>query len=167
MDDMNGETQIELTTADGHVVLLDDKEDRIEITTTKKHTVILDDKEERIFVGTADGREFIMDDKNSEITIMNKRLHYITLSDGSGNESITLSDAGKRNQFIIDITNNKLLMKTAEGDIDIQAPSGTLNIKANRLDIETSADIAVKAETAIAIKAETSIKIDASEECTI
>ncbi|RPH35188.1 type VI secretion system tip protein VgrG, partial [bacterium] len=147
MEDLKGETQVGLKTADGHMVILDDKEDEIKIVTTKGHTLIMDDKDKRIFVGTVTGHTLILDDDNKEITARSVKGHYITINDDS--ENITLSDAAGKNMFVIDISNNKLIIKTQDGNIDIHAPGGAIDIKAKTLKIRTDADTEVKANNII------------------
>jgi type VI secretion system secreted protein VgrG len=169
MDDLKDETQIGLRTADGHTVVLDDKEDKIEITTTKKNTMTMDDKNQCITVQTTDGHMLVMDDKNTKITVQSKNGHYMTINDGSGSESITLSDKDGKNTLIIDISNNKIVIETKDGSIDMHAPNGTIDIKATALKIETSGDtelkannVSVKADVDLSLKAQNNISEEAS-----
>jgi type VI secretion system secreted protein VgrG len=145
LDDKTNESQIGITTTDAHKFLLDDKDDKIEIVTTKKHKITLDDKNKNITVQTTDGHLMIMDDKNTKITVQSKNGHRLCIDDSSGGESITVADKADANIFIIDITNNKLVIKTKDGSIDMHAPNGTIEIKATTLNIETSADTSLKA----------------------
>lgn len=161
MDDLKDETHISLKTTDAHSLLLDDKDDKIEIVTTKKHVMTMDDKNQNITVKTTDGHEIIMDDKNTKITIQSKNGHFVTINDTSGSEMITLSDKEKKNTFIIDITNKKLVIKTDEGSIDFHAPKGTIDIKATTLNIETEGDTKIKAAN-IQSEAKIDVKVNAS-----
>jgi type VI secretion system secreted protein VgrG len=145
MEDLKGETLISLKTTDAHKILLDDKDDKIDIISTKKHKVTMDDKNQNITVQTTDGHVLIMDDKNTKITVQSKNGHFLTIDDSSGGESITVSDKDKKNTFIIDITNKKLVIKTDEGSIDFHAPKGTIDIQATTLNIETKGDTTLKA----------------------
>jgi len=145
MEDQKDEAQISLKTTDNQMVLLDDKDDKIDIVTTKKHKVTLDDKHQNITVQTTDGHQLIMDDKNTKITIQSKNGHRISIDDSSGGECITLVDKSGENTFVIDITNKKLVIKTANGSIDMHAPNGTIDIKATALNIETTGDTKLKA----------------------
>jgi type VI secretion system secreted protein VgrG len=145
MDDKIEEAQISLTTPDANNMLFDDKEDKIEILTTEKHKVTMDDKNQNINIQTKDGHFIIMDDKNTKITIQSKNGHRISINDTSGEENITLVDKDGANTFVIDITNNKLVIKTDDGSIDMHAPNGTIDIQATELNVETSGDTSFKA----------------------
>jgi type VI secretion system secreted protein VgrG len=145
MDDKQGDTQVFLKTTDGHNLLLDDKDDKIEIITTQKNVVTMDDKNQNITVQTSDGHLLTMDDKNTKITLQSKNGHRVVIDDSSGSESITMADQSGDNVFVIDITNQKLMMKTNNGSIDIHAPNGVIDIKATTINVETSGDTSLKA----------------------
>lgn len=145
MEDMKDEAHISLKTTDAHQILLDDRENKIDIISTNKHKVTMDDKNQNITVQTTDGHVLTMDDKNTKITIQSKNGHFVTINDKSGDEKITVSDKDKKNTFIIDITNKKLVIKTEEGDIDFHAPKGKIDIQATSLNIETKGDTTMKA----------------------
>jgi type VI secretion system secreted protein VgrG len=161
MEDMKGETLISLKTTDAHNIVLDDKDDKIDIITTKKHKITMDDKNQNITVQTTDGHLLIMDDKNTRITIQSKNGHFMTINDKSGEEKITLSDKDKKNTFIIDITNKKIVIKTDEGNIDMHAPKGLIDIKAKELKIETTGDASLKAAN-ITTEAKSDHKVQAT-----
>ena len=143
MDDTIDETQVLLNSADNNLVLLDDLDDRIRIATTKKHTATFDDKNKHIKVQTTDGHFVIMDDKNKKITVQSKNGHIVSINDEK--ENITIADESGDNTFTIDIKNEKLVIKTAKGDIDMHAPKGVIDIKAKELNVETTGDTNMKA----------------------
>lgn len=145
LDDKINESQVLITTGNANQILLDDKNAKIDLLTTNKHKATLDDANKNITVQTKDGHLLIMDDDNTKITVQSKNGHRICIDDGRGGESITLADQANANIFIIDITNNKLVIKTKDGSIDMHAPNGTIDIKATTLNIETSADTSLKA----------------------
>ena len=118
LDDKTNESQVGIQTTDANRMLFDDKDDKIEILTTKKHKITVDDKNQNIAVQTTDGHLLIMDDKNTKITVQSKNGHRLCIDDSSGGESITIADKSDANVFIIDITNNKLVIKTKDGSID-------------------------------------------------
>ena len=107
-------------------MLLDDKEDKIELTTTNKHQITLDDKNENLEIKTKDGHFVLMDDKNTKITVQSKNGH---INDSSDSENITIVDKDANHIFMIDISNEKLVIKTESGDIDLHAPEGTIDIQ--------------------------------------
>jgi type VI secretion system secreted protein VgrG len=168
LDDKTGESQIGITTTDAHKVLLDDKDDKIDIVTTNKHKITFDDKNKNITVQTTDGHLLIMDDQNTKITVQSKNGHRLCIDDSNGSESITVADKDDANVFIIDITNNKLVIKTNDGSIDIHAPNGTIDIQATELNIETSADTSLKAAN-VSCEAQGNYELkaggDITEEC--
>jgi type VI secretion system secreted protein VgrG len=153
MDDKTEEAQIKITTPDANQMLFDDKDDKIEVTTTEKHKITMDDKNKNITVQTTDGHMVIMDDKNTKITVQSKNGHRISINDTGGSENITLVDAEEANTFVIDITNNKLVIMTNDGDIDMHAPNGTIDIKATTFNLETSGDTIIKADANIETEA--------------
>jgi type VI secretion system secreted protein VgrG len=144
MNDTSGETQISFTTSDTNKISLDDKDDKIEVTTKDKHKLTMDDKNQNIEFKSKDGHVILMDDKNTNLEVKTKNGHYIIINDKGGSEKIHISDKPGKNYFTIDISNNKIVFETKEGDIDILAPKGMINIKSKNLTIETEEDTKIK-----------------------
>ena len=161
IDDKANETQIGLTTTDANKILLDDKDDKIAVTTKDKYVMTFDDKNENIKMQSKNGHLLIMDDKNEKIEVQSKNGHKISVDDGEGNEKITLVDKKGENTIVIDITNEKLIIKTENGNIDLHAPNGIIDIKATELNIETTGDTKLKAAN-INSEADVDYKIKAS-----
>ena len=185
IDDKKDETQIVLTTKDLNKILLDDKDDKIEINTKDKHIVTMDDKNQNIIIKSKDGHKIIIDDKNDNITIQSKgdddkdtklyflkidhknesitaqskEEHFIKIVDKEGEEKIELSDKPGKNHFLIDIKNNKLVIETKEGSIDMLAPDGDINIKSQNLKVDVSNDFEVKAKGKITEEATMDLKM--------
>ena len=145
LDDKIDEAQIIMSSTDQHKVLLDDKEDKIEVTSTKKNIFTMDDKNENVTIKTTNGHQLLMDDKNTKVTVVTKNGHFMTFNDKDGEEKITIADKDNKNTIIIDISNKKIVIKTDEGNIDMHAPKGLIDIKAKELKIETEADTSLKA----------------------
>ena len=143
MDDTIDKTWVLVKTTDANQMKFDDENDNIQITSTNKHFVILDDKNEHLKIQTTSGHFLIFDDKNKKVTCQSKDGHRISINDQDKN--ITLVDESGENTFVIDIANKKLVIKTENGDIDMHAPNGTIDIKATTLNIETSGDTTMKA----------------------
>ena len=143
MDDTIDKAQVTLESADQNTVLLDDKDDRIRLATTNKHTATLDDKNQNIKIQTKDGHFAILDDKNQKITVQSRKGHFVSINDDA--ESITLADKDGKNSFTIDIKNEKLVIKTDNGDIDLHAPKGTIDIQATKLNVKTKGDTKIEA----------------------
>ncbi|QQS36584.1 MAG: type VI secretion system tip protein VgrG [Ignavibacteriales bacterium] len=146
-DDRSNETQISITSSESHKLLLDDKDDKIEVVSKDKHKVVMDDKNQNITVNSKDGHTILMDDKNTKIEVKTKNGHFILFNDTGGDEKIQISDKPGKNSFTLDIQNNKLVIETKEGDIDILAPKGNLTIKSKALKIETETDTELKSGT--------------------
>jgi len=158
MDDTIDKTQVTLESADKNTVLLDDLDDRIRIATTNKHTATLDDKNENIKVQTTAGHFVIMDDKNKKITVQSKDGHFISINDDK--ENITLADKDSKHTFTIDIKNEKLIIKT-DGDIDMHAKQGLIDIQAKTLNMKTTGDTTMEAAN-IESKAQSDHKMEAT-----
>ncbi len=161
IDDKANETKIGLTTTDANKILLDDKEDKIAVTTKDKYIMTFDDKNENIKMQSKNGHLLIMDDKNQKIEVLSKNGHKISVDDSNGGEKIILVDKKEENTIVIDITNEKLIIKTENGNIDLHAPNGKIDIKATELNIETTGDTKLKAAN-INSEADVDYKIKAS-----
>ena len=142
-EDKSNESHIAFTTSDSHKLFMDDKDDKIEVTSKDKYKILMDDKNQNITITTKDGHIVLLDDKNTKIEVTSKKGHFILIDDDS--EIIQLSDKEKKNSFVIDIKNQKILIETKEGGIDIQAPKGEINIKSKTFKLETEGDTEVKA----------------------
>ena len=159
MDDKSKEAQIILKSSDLHKILLDDKDDKIEVISKDKHKVTMDDKNQNITVKSKDGHTVLMDDKNEKIEIKSKKGPFITINDKE--EKIQVSDEPGNNTFIIDIANQKLVIETKDGNIDILAENGELNIKTKTLNIENSGDTTIKSGN-LSTEAKQDFKLKAS-----
>ncbi len=166
MHDKIDEAFISVTTPDAHKLLMDDKNDKIEVSTTEKHVLAMNDKDKNITVQTKDGHMIIMDDKNTKITVQSKNGHRISINDSSGSENITLIDKDEKNKFIIDISNEKLVILTEDGSIDMHAPNGTIDIQATELKVETSGDTSINtANMTTEIEGDYDVKVGGNLTC--
>lgn len=161
IDDKTNETQIALTTSDSHKILLDDKDDKIEITSKDKHKVTMDDKNQNILITTKEGHTILLDDKNTKIIVTSKKGHFFLIDDTDGAEKIQLSDKPKNNNFIVDLKNQKLVIETKDGSIDILAPKGEINVKSKSFKLETEGDTELKAAN-IKSEADSDYKVKAA-----
>jgi type VI secretion system secreted protein VgrG len=159
LDDKTDEAQIGITTPDSNKLLFDDKDDKIELTTTEKHKITFDDKNKNITVLSKDGHTLIMDDENTKITVQSKDGHQVSINDGD--KMISIMDESKKNKFVIDIANEKLVIMTESGDIDLHAPDGTIDVKAKNFNLETSEDTTIKADANIEAEAGADYSLEA------
>ncbi len=144
MDDTKEEATVTLESADQHRFRLDDKNDRVRLTTTDQHQATFDDENENIRVETKKGHTVVMDDANEKVTVQSKDGHFVTIDDD--NEVLTIADESEENMFSIDIGNEKLTIKTENGDIDMHAPEGVIDIQAKELKTTTSGDTSMEAD---------------------
>lgn len=138
MDDTTNKARIALNTPDANTMSLNDDEDHIAITTTNKHHMVMDDKNEQLKIQTTSGHFAVFDDKNKKVTLQSKVGHQICINDED--ENITIVDESGENTFVIDVRNQKIVIMTENGDMDLHAPNGTIDIQAATLNIETSGD---------------------------
>ncbi|MEO8232500.1 MAG: type VI secretion system tip protein TssI/VgrG [Ignavibacteriota bacterium] len=170
LDDKSNETQIAFTTSDSHKFLMDDKDDKIEVISKDKHKIVMDDKNQNITITTKDGHTILFDDKNTKIEVVSKEGHFITINDKGGEEKIQLSDKNKKNTFIIDIKNDKLVIESKEGSIDILAKN-EIKLKTKKIildsEVETNCktkDFILKASNDVTVKASSKITQEASSD---
>lgn len=143
MDDTVDKAKVKLESPDANTVHLDDENDRIQLSTTKKHVVTLDDKNENLTLKTEKGHTLIFDDKNEAITLQSAKEHIVRINDKD--EVITLSGKDQKNLFVLDLKNDKIVIKTENGSIDMHAPKGKIDIQAKELNVETKGDTKMKA----------------------
>ena len=145
LEDLKGETYIQLMTAGGHWISMEDKEPSINIYTKDRNTIRLDDANKHIFITTAGNYSLMLDDDGKRLNAQSPSGHRIAIQEGDAGDSIMLTDSSEKNTIIIDISNNKIVIETQDGSIDMHAPNGTIDIKATELKIETSGDTSLTA----------------------
>ncbi len=107
LDDKEGKTGIHIVTSGGHAVGMDDSADSkgYNVKTSGGNSIAADDKNKNIDIKTTGGMELKLDDQGTTIILvttgkntleMKDGGHVVTLSDGSGNISLTMNgDSGK------------------------------------------------------------------------
>ncbi len=129
------------------MIRIDDENDNITIQSKGK-----DENDKKLY--------FVkIDHKNECITAQSKEEHFIKIVDKSGEEKIELSDKKGDNHFLLDIENNKLVVETKKGSIDMLAPKGDINIKSQNLKVEVDNDFEVKAKGKITEEAQMDLKM--------
>ncbi|MGA1870938.1 MAG: type VI secretion system Vgr family protein [bacterium] len=149
-------------TTDGHALLMDDQNRKMRIGSREGYCVLLDDKNERAEITTKDGHTALLNDKEKKISLISKKGHEISIDDSG--ESITLEDSKKKHTLRIDIGGGKVIISTSSGDIDISAPSGTLNLKAKEINIKASAEVNVNASSDLKLKGGMNVASEAGME---
>ena len=93
--------------------------------------------------------------------------HFICIDHSDGAEKIEIYDGPQKNFVLIDSTNNKITVKSADGDILISAPNGTVRIECKTLETETTSGSTMKAQSAFTIQGQSTMDIKASSGLTI
>lgn len=151
--DSQNEGSVTLMSTMGYQLVLDDKNQKMLAQTKDGHVLILDDENKKIELTTTNGHSVLLDDENEAIGVTSAKGHYLTVDDSE--DSITLEDSGGTHRFKIDIGGGKLVISTDSGSIDLEAPSGTIALKATNIEIEAQSDCKL---TGLNIKAEAGLE---------
>jgi uncharacterized protein involved in type VI secretion and phage assembly len=92
------------------------------------------------------------DGKNSLRVIKSRSGHVLRLTDEDGKEKIEVIDKTGKNSIVIDTSQNTLTI-TADKDIVLSAPQGTIKLDAQKVEIKSSADAKVEAGAGMDLKA--------------
>lgn len=84
------------------------------------------------------------DGKNNLRVIKSRSGHLIKLNDEEGKETVEIIDASGKNSIVIDTAANSITI-SADKDITLAAPNGTIKIAAKTIDIEASGDSTIAA----------------------
>lgn len=98
------------------------------------------------------------DGKNNVRLIKSRSGLTIQLSDESGKETIEITDKDKKNGVVIDVANNTISI-TADKDITLSAPKGTIKLDAQKLEFQSKADSQITANAGIDIQAKAVLNI--------
>jgi uncharacterized protein involved in type VI secretion and phage assembly len=91
------------------------------------------------------------DGKNDVRVIRSRSGHVLRLTDTDGKETIEIIDKSGKNKLIFDTAKNTITI-TADKDITLSAPSGTVRIEARKLEIKSTADTAIEADGGLDLK---------------
>lgn len=132
--DYNGNI-IRITTVDGHQIqLIESPDDKgILIITVKGNTIRLDDQYNNISIFTPTDHHLILDDDNKRIEIKSTNGHRIVIDDETN--SITAIDSSEQHIIQIASDGKKITIESQNGDIDILAPSGAINMNAGSINM--------------------------------
>ncbi len=99
------------------------------------------------------------DDGNNNVRMIKSRSgHIISLNDEDGKEKIEIVDKSEANTIVIDTSENTITV-TADKDITLSAPQGTITLDGENVEIKTSADIKVEAGGKVDVTASAAMKI--------
>ncbi len=98
------------------------------------------------------------DGKNNLRIIKSRSGHLIRLNDEDGKETIEIIDKSGKNSLIFDTAKNTITI-TAEKDIVLSAPKGTLKIEAQKIEMKSSADTKIESGAGMDVKASATMNI--------
>ena len=90
--------------------------------------------------------------KNNLRVIKSRSGHVIKLNDEKGKETVEIVDASGKNSIVIDTANNRITI-SADKDIVLAAPNGTITISAKTIDIKSSAGSTFAADAGMKVQA--------------
>jgi uncharacterized protein involved in type VI secretion and phage assembly len=93
--------------------------------------------------------------------------HFIVLDHTSGAEKIEIYDRQKKNYVLIDSTNNKVEVKSADGDIVLSAPNGKIQLDCKTLETRSSTTTKIKADSTLNIESGSTADVKSSSAMTI
>jgi type VI secretion system secreted protein VgrG len=142
MDDTEGKQTIRLQTTARNRLILGDEYGFAGMMTTEGHEVQLQDKGKFIQIKTTGGHHLLFDDEKQGIKLWSTDGHMIEINDPA--KTITIADASGSHTITIDATGGKVTVATT-GDMNLHAPSGTLDIKATTINITSTGDTTMNA----------------------
>jgi uncharacterized protein involved in type VI secretion and phage assembly len=98
------------------------------------------------------------DGKNNLRLIKSRSGHIIRLNDEDGKETIEIVDKSEKNSIIFD-TASKTITITADQDITLSAAQGTIKLKAQKIDITSTADAKLEAGAGMDVKASATLNL--------
>jgi uncharacterized protein involved in type VI secretion and phage assembly len=98
------------------------------------------------------------DGKNNVRLIKSRSGHLIKLNDEDGKETIEIIDKSTKNSIVIDTASNTITI-TADKDIVLAAPQGTIKLDAQKIEAKSSADAKLEAGAGMDVKASGTLNI--------
>ncbi len=98
------------------------------------------------------------DGKNNVRMIKSRSGHVIRLNDEEGKEKIEITDKQQKNYLTINVAENTITL-TADKDITLSAPQGTIKLDAQKIEIKSSTDSKIEAGAGIDIKASATMNL--------
>lgn len=99
------------------------------------------------------------DDGENNIRLIKSRSgHVVRLNDKNGEETIEIIDKSQKNSLIFKTKENTITI-TADKDIKLFAPNGTITLDAQKIEIKSSASTNIKAGAGMDIKASATMNL--------
>jgi uncharacterized protein involved in type VI secretion and phage assembly len=90
---------------------------------------------------------------NNQRVIHSRSGHRILLDDTPGEEKIELIDKDDSRRVVIDSANEKIQVICDSGDVEVTAESGTVTIKAQTVEVESTGDMTLTAGGSMTVEA--------------
>lgn len=149
---------IGMETSGGHRLMMSDDKQHAYLSTTGKNFLGLNDAEKRIDLKTAGGHFLKLDDQEQKIIIQSKNGHKIGIMDSENrlamqsaakhrlvidDETSTIDLADTSNTYIINVNagESKIAILAYSGNIELNAPTGTIKINGMNIEIEATASL--------------------------
>jgi uncharacterized protein involved in type VI secretion and phage assembly len=98
------------------------------------------------------------DGKNNVRSIKSRSGHVIRLTDEDGKEKIEIIDKTGSNRIVFDTAKNTIQIE-ADKDITLSAAQGSIKLKAQKIEVESTADTEIKAGAGMNVKASANLVI--------
>lgn len=98
------------------------------------------------------------DGKNNVRLIKSRSGHVVKLNDEDGKETIEIVDKSGNNSVVIDTAENTITI-TADKDIVLSAPQGTIKLDAQKIEAKSSADAKIEADQGLDLKANGTLNV--------
>ena len=92
------------------------------------------------------------DGQNNVRLIRSRSGHSVRFDDSAGAEKIEIIDKSGENSVTIDTLSNSISIKSAQ-DIVIEAPKGKISLRARNVEVKSTAETNVDAQTSLDLKA--------------
>ncbi len=112
-----------------------------------------EEKKEKIIIQTKTG------DDEEEKEASDRDGHFIVLDHSDGAEKIEVYDRKQDNYILIDSTNNKIVVETKTGDMEIKAKN-KITMECTTLEIKSSAETKIEAGSSMKLKAGSGMEMD-------
>jgi type VI secretion system secreted protein VgrG len=143
IDDTRGQELIRIETAGHQWLILADKEGYAGLATVGEHEFQMNDEGKYIQVKTTKGHHLLMDDDAELLQLKSIAGHILRIDDKA--QTIELRDQAGQQSITIDMGSSKIKVENKTGDIQIHAPNGTIEMKANKFKLRTRASSTVQA----------------------
>ena len=98
---------------------------------------------------------------NNERAIYSRSGLRVSFLDEEGSEKIEISDSEDKNQIVIDVAESSITI-SADADILLAAPNGTVAIEAENFEVHASSNVSLTADSALEATASGDVTLQGS-----